>query len=102
MPTWSDKKESVFTRGEGALSEEEAERLFDEINQKHLPYFMNVDRQDICLFLPHCLKGRDCPATTDDEGIHCETCGSCAMANLVTSAEAAGSRVFCAPRGTLR
>ena len=88
-----DSKESVFTRGEDALSEKDAERLFDEINQAHLPYFMNVAPQDICIFLPHCLKSRDCPASTDDEGVHCEKCGRCAMATLVTAAEEAGVRV---------
>jgi len=101
MATDQDSKESVFTRGEDPLSQKDAERLFDEINQAHLPYFMNVAPQDICIFLPHCLKSRDCPASTDDEGVHCEKCGRCAMATLVTAAEEAGVRVFCAPGGTL-
>jgi geranylgeranyl pyrophosphate synthase len=101
MPTSPDTKESVFTRGENALSEREAKSLFREINQTHLPYFMNVDRQAISLFLPHCLKSRHCPASSDDEGVHCEKCGQCVMAHLVAAAEEAGIRVFCAPGGTL-
>lgn len=101
MQTSVDTKESVFTRGENALSESEAENLFRQVNQTHLPYFMKVDPQDICLFLPHCLKNRNCPASTDEEGLHCERCGSCAMAALVTAAERAGIRAFCAPGGRL-
>ena len=54
-----DSKESVFTRGDGALSERDAERLFEEVNQAHRPYFLHMDPQDICIFLPHCLKSRD-------------------------------------------
>lgn len=101
MQTSLDTKESVFTRGDDALCEEVAERLFQEINQSHLPYFIHVDRQDICLFLPHCLKSRDCPASTDAEGVLCEQCGRCTIATMVLAAEAAGIRVFCAPGGTL-
>jgi|GEM_PF-175761 len=101
MEAEKDSKESVFTRGEDGLSEKDAERLFHEVNEAHLPYFMNLDREDICLFLPHCLKKRDCPASTDEEGVHCEKCGRCVMATLTAAAEEAGLRVFCAPGGTL-
>ncbi len=101
MAAERDSKESVFTRGEDALSEKDAERLFNEVNQAHLPYFTDINPQDICLFLPHCLKNRDCPASTDDEGVHCKRCGRCMMATLATAAEEAGVRVFCAPGGTL-
>lgn len=94
-------KESVFTRGENALCEEDAVRLFAKVNEAHKPWFMNVGREDISLFLPHCLKNRDCPAPTDEEGVHCRKCGRCVMATLVAKAEEAGVRVFCAPGGTL-
>ncbi len=96
-----DSKESAFTRGDDALTEQDAMRLFEEVNRAHRPHFINLDRRDICLFLPHCLKNRDCPAGTDEEGVHCEQCGACEMANMVTAAEEAGIRVFCAPGGTL-
>lgn len=96
-----DSKESAFTRGENALSEEDAGRIFQEVNQAHRPFFLGVDPKDICLFLPHCLKSRNCQARSDEEGIHCERCGRCAMSTLVTAAESAGLRVFCAPGGTL-
>ena len=42
MGTEKDTKQSVFTRGKNALSEKDAERLFDVVNQAHLPYFMNA------------------------------------------------------------
>jgi geranylgeranyl diphosphate synthase type I len=101
MGSTLDSKESVFTRGENALSEKDAERLFVEVNAAHLPYFMQVDPPDICLFLPHCLRNRECTARSDDEGVHCASCGRCAIATLAAAAEAAGVRVFCAPGGTL-
>lgn len=101
MGTAMDEKESVFTRGENALSEGEAQSLFEQINRTHRAYFMDLDRQDISLFLPHCLKSRECPAGTDDEGLHCRKCGRCAMATLVSEAEKSGVRVFCAPGGSL-
>lgn len=83
------------------LSEDGIESLTQEINQAHLPYIMNLAARDICLFLPHCLRSRDCPASSDHEGIHCEKCEGCDIASLVSEGEARGVRVFCVPGGSL-
>ena len=77
------------------------ENLFQEINRTHLPYIMSLDVRDICLFLPHCLRSRDCPAPSDHEGIHCQGCKRCVIAELVSQGEACGLRVFCIPGGSL-
>ncbi len=83
------------------LTENGIESLSREINQAHLPYIMNLDARDICLFLPHCLRSRDCPASSDHEGIICEKCERCDIARLVSEGEARGLRVFCVPGGSL-
>jgi len=82
-------------------SREDRERLFREINEANRRAVLALDPQDICLFLPHCLRSRECPAEKDHEGIHCRRCGRCTVGSLVEAAEACGVKAFCVPGGSL-
>lgn len=86
---------------EGYLSVQEAGRLFEEINQQHRAAVLEMDPSEACLFLPHCLRSRDCAGRLGEEGLQCGRCGRCVIAGLVDTAESLGLRVFCVPGGSL-
>lgn len=85
----------------GGLSQREAERLFEEVNRTHREAVLGLDPAEACLFLPHCLRSRDCAGRPGEEGLECARCGRCVIAGLVEAAEALGVRVFCVPGGSL-
>ncbi len=94
MNTFLEHKES-------SLTENDINRLFQEINDTFRQQVLALDRHEICLFLPHCLRSRNCPAASDDEGVQCEKCGQCLISTFVSTAEESGIRVFCVPGGSL-
>lgn len=85
----------------GGLSAEKAERLFDEVNRTHREAVLGLDPAEACLFLPHCLRSRDCSGRPGEEGLECARCGRCVITDLIGAAEALGLRVFCVPGGSL-
>lgn len=86
---------------EGDLSPQESERLFEQVNQRHRPAVLELDPSEACLFLPHCLRSRDCAGRPGEEGLECARCGRCVIAGLLDAAESLGLRVFCVPGGSL-
>ncbi|MEW6442985.1 MAG: polyprenyl synthetase family protein [bacterium] len=82
-------------------SQADAERLFAQINRAHRPHVLALDPREAALFLPHCLKSRDCVGTNGEEGLRCARCGRCAVAGLLEEAEATGVQAFCVPGGSL-
>ncbi len=83
------------------LSAQEAERLFEEVNRAHREAVLDLDPAEACLFLPHCLRSRDCEGRPGEEGLECARCGRCVISGLIDAAEALGIRVFCVPGGSL-
>jgi len=77
------------------------EQRFREINERYAQEVLNLDPRDICLFLPHCLRSRSCPAESDHEGIQCRRCGGCTVGTITSAAEVCGVKVFCVPGGSL-
>lgn len=88
-------------RTEGDLSPQEAERPFEEVNQLHREAVLKLDPSEACLFLPHCLRSRDCTGRPGEEGLECARCGRCGIAGLLDAAESLGLRAFCVPGGSL-
>jgi len=82
-------------------SGENSRRLFRQINERFRARILELDSREICLFLPHCLRSRDCPAESGEEGIRCRNCGRCSVGPLFAAAEAGGVRAFCVPGGSL-
>ncbi len=93
--------DSVFAQKNYSMVEKDMNRLFQEINETFRQQVLALDRHDICLFLPHCLRSRNCPAASDDEGVKCEKCGQCLINTFISTAEEYGIRVFCVPGGSL-
>ena len=101
MANMTTLMESVLEQEHSPLSEDDTLRLFQKINTLFRQNVLELDRRDICLFLPHCLRSRHCPASSDDEGVHCEKCGQCLIGTLISKAENHGFRAFCVPGGSL-
>ncbi len=80
---------------------EETTALFEKINQFHRNPVLRLEAEEICIFLPHCLRNGECPATNSEEGLQCKRCGRCVLAEILPAAEACGIRAFCVPGGSL-
>jgi len=57
--------------------------------------YTDIPLKNKILLIPHCLRDTEnCIAPVDEEGYHCQKCGSCVIADIVTSAEAVGINWF--------
>lgn len=92
---WNAQEKTVVTE-----PGRDAHSLFKEINLLHREDFLRLRNRDICMFLPHCLRSRHCPAPTTEEGIQCRRCGECPIGGIIEAAETEGLRVFCVPGGS--
>ena len=101
MENMNNLMETVLEQEHSHLSDDDTRNLFQKINTVFRQRVLALDRRDICLFLPHCLRSRNCPASSDDEGVHCEKCGQCLISTLISKAEDYGFLVFCVPGGSL-
>ena len=93
--------ESILEKNNSPSTENDLDSLFYEINDTYRQRILELDPHDICLFLPHCLRSRDCPAASDDEGVQCEKCGQCLISTFISTAEEYDIPVFCVPGGSL-
>ncbi len=71
------------------------------LNAKHIKDFRKVQYNERAIFLPHCLRKKDCPADTTDEGVQCMSCGKCDIAEIKKFAEGLGYKVFVVPGASL-
>jgi hypothetical protein len=70
-------------------------------NTRQEDEFGKLDPHEVLVFLPQCLRSTDCPAkTTQEDGIVCQECGRCVIADIKKKLEPHGYRVFIAPGGT--
>jgi len=84
-----------------SLPEEGADDLFERVNRRLRKHVMDVDPTQACLFLPHCLRSRECRAPQSKEGIACAGCGRCVVSMFVEVGTEMGLRVFCVPGGSV-
>ena len=57
--------------------------------------YTDIPLENKILLIPHCLRdAKNCIAPVDEEGYHCQKCGACVIADIVTSAEAVGIKWF--------
>ena len=68
--------------------------VFDQIHCK-------TSFKDRMVFLPYCLRNRQCPAKLEEEGLICLKCGKCDIGRIKTEAESLGYRVFTVPGSSL-
>jgi hypothetical protein len=72
------------------------------VRRLYLPAFQETPVAERAIFLPQCLRNKDCPAPTNEEGIQCKGCGQCEIKKLKADAQALGyTQFFIAPGGTL-
>ncbi|MHA1480863.1 MAG: DUF116 domain-containing protein [Candidatus Thorarchaeota archaeon] len=57
--------------------------------------YTDIPLENKILLIPHCLRdAQNCIAPVDEEGYHCQKCGACVIADIVTSAEAVGIKWY--------
>ncbi len=66
----------------------------NDINKKK---FTKIPASKTLIFLPHCLRHRDCPATLQKEGIKCTCCGLCSIGVIKRKAQPLGYKLYIVP-----
>ena len=69
-------------------------KVRDEINKEK---FKEIPAEKTLIFLPHCLRHRDCPATLQKEGLNCTECGLCSIGVIKKKAEPLGYKLYIVP-----
>jgi len=63
--------------------------------------FKKTEFTDRAIFVPQCIRHKDCPAASGYEGLHCVSCGRCSVAELKKDADKLGYKFFIAPGSSL-
>ncbi|MBE6507958.1 MAG: DUF116 domain-containing protein [Methanobrevibacter sp.] len=69
-------------------------RVRDDINKEK---FREIPADKTLIFLPHCLRHKDCPATLQKEGLNCTECGLCSIGVIKKKAEPLGYKLYIVP-----
>jgi len=66
----------------------------NDINKKK---FKQIPASETLIFLPHCLRHRNCPATLQKEGVNCTCCGLCSIGVIKKKAIPKGYKLYIVP-----
>ena len=66
----------------------------NDINKKK---FKEIPAEKTLIFLPHCLRHRDCPATLQKDGVNCTCCGLCSIGAIKNKATPMGYKTYIVP-----
>ena len=69
-------------------------RVRDDINKEK---FKKVPAEKTLIFLPHCLRHKNCPATLQKEGLNCTKCGLCSIGVIKKKADPLGYKTYIVP-----
>ena len=69
-------------------------KVRDDINKER---FKGIPAEKTLIFLPHCLRHRDCPATLQKEGLNCTECGLCSIGVIKHKADPLGYKLYIVP-----
>ena len=69
-------------------------KVRDDINREK---FRKTPADKTLIFLPHCLRHRDCPATLQKEGLNCTECGLCSIGVIKKKSEPLGYKLYIVP-----
>ena len=72
-------------------------KVRDDINKEK---FKKIPADKTLIFLPHCLRHRDCPATLQKEGLNCTECGLCSIGVIKKKSEPLGYKLYIVPGGS--
>ena len=59
--------------------------------------YRKIPAEKTLVFLPHCLRHKDCPATLQKEGLNCTECGLCSIGVIKKKAEPLGYKMYIVP-----
>ena len=76
------------------LIDDIAIKVRDEINKEK---FKEIPAEKTLIFLPHCLRHKDCPATLQKEGLNCTECGLCSIGVIKKKSEPMGYKLYIVP-----
>ncbi|WP_297824514.1 DUF116 domain-containing protein [uncultured Methanobrevibacter sp.] len=83
-----------FLKFDDDLIDDIAIKVRDEINKEK---FKQIPAERTLIFLPHCLRHKDCPATLQKEGLNCVECGLCSIGVIKKKAEPLGYKLYIVP-----
>ena len=69
-------------------------KVRDDINREK---FREIPADKTLVFLPHCLRHRDCPAPLQKEGLNCSECGLCSIGVIKKKSEPMGYKLYIVP-----
>lgn len=69
-------------------------KVRDDINKEK---FQEIPAEKTLIFLPHCLRHKDCPATLQKEGLNCTECGLCSIGVIKKKSEPLGYKLYIVP-----
>lgn len=69
-------------------------KVRDELNKEK---FRSIPAEKTLIFLPHCLRHKNCPATLQKEGLNCTECGLCSIGVVKKKAEPMGYKMYIVP-----
>lgn len=69
-------------------------QIRDDLNKKK---FKEIPAEKTLIFLPHCLRHRNCPATLQKDGVNCTCCGLCSIGVIKKKAEPKGYKTYIVP-----
>ena len=78
------------------------DHLIDDIaikvrNDLNKEQYRKIPANKTLIFLPHCLRHKDCPATLQKEGLNCTECGLCSIGVIKKKAEPMGYKLYIVP-----
>ena len=76
------------------LIDDIAIKVRDDVNKEK---FREIPAEKTLIFLPHCLRHKDCPATLQKEGLNCTECGLCSIGVIKKKAEPMGYKLYIVP-----
>ena len=69
-------------------------KVRDDINKEK---FKQIPAEKTLIFLPHCLRHENCPATLQKEGLKCSECGLCSIGVIKKKSEPLGYKLYIVP-----
>ena len=88
------KKLSRALNIEDTLVDEIGVKVRNSVNRSK---FVNIPASETVIFLPHCLRHRDCKANLEKDGLICTDCGKCAIGVIKKKAEPLGYKLYIVP-----
>ncbi|WP_432645215.1 DUF116 domain-containing protein [Methanobrevibacter sp.] len=88
------KSMAKFLKLDEHLIDDIAIKVRDELNKEK---FKSVPAEKTLIFLPHCLRHKNCPATLQKEGLNCIECGLCGIGVIKKKSEPQGYKLYIVP-----